>query len=485
MSVTPIQLYEGDGSTTDFTYGFPLRGSFAVLLVKVKEEADPGLTQLTDGIEYDHFPDLSLVRFRSGYVPGDGAIIRLERFTTRDRLNDYISGSTIKQRDLDNDFNRLTNVDEEIEAGAFDGMRKNDAGNAWNAEGLPSENAAPATEPTGWVTLAQMLAALNNVQVAELGDPRIFTWVADGTETEFEINGIAGLKVGQPNLWVNSVPQTNDISLASYQFVHADDSAYPSGGDGDDYLVFDEPPPADSLIELKLFTGTTLGVLADDAINDPDQVADDVIGLQHLNFGSGDATRLLVLDADGDPTARRIGIADLLASGALGSAVRSALTDISTGLRLNDFLRLNGGDVPLAGYKLTGVGSPTNDTDGANKSYVDSKLIQVATGTTTTGLPNGALGQMDITVGFVPQFFALGLNYTIDDVLFHWWISTSLEWVLTPASTWSALGVETLRSRISIKNLSTTKMRVLNGPIASGTFPSFIRASWFAIRLGN
>lgn len=498
MAYTPHTFY-GDGSTTDFIYTFDVLGAFSNVIVKTQVVGGL-ITQLTEGLEYDLITPKT-VRFNTGYIPvgtgvdGSSTLISITRLTSRSRLIDYIPGGTIRERDLDNDYNRLTSVDEEIENGVFAALFKNDAGTFWDAEGLRSDNSSPALTATGWTTLAQVQDLVSGLNVADLAIPIILTFTGDGVETEFELQGIRGGIPGQADIYVNSIYQTSDQATAIYTILQEADSDYPSGGDGFDYLQFSVPPPLGATIEVKHFTGTVLGVLPAEFVNIANQIANNLVGLQHLELPSGDAKRFIIFDDTGKiPVGRTIGIEDLVATSQLiGAAVRTAFTNDASGLRLSDFLRANAGNLDIKGFKLLDVGAPSSGGDATNKTYVDANKIQLAKGAINTGLPNGLGATMDITVGFQPDFFFFLIHHTggphsgslRDYSSKHFFIAGGPTHQETMSPGYSVNGDASLISAFITNAQTSTKMRVENRSLSFGQqLTTITSVTWFALKLG-
>ncbi len=501
MAYSPHTFF-GDGSTTDFVYTFDVLGSYSSVIVKT-QVLGGSLTQLTRGVEYEEITP-KIIRFNTGFIPaGDGTaanstLINITRLTSRSRTVDYIGGGTIRERDLDNDMNRLLSVDEEIESGVFAALFKNDAGTAWNGEGIPSQNCGEALVVDGWATLGQVQSLVSDLNVADLSTPIINTHTGDGVETEFELNGSRGGTPGQADVYINSIYQTSDQAAGIYSLLLEGDTDYPSGGDGDDFIQFSVAPPLGAAIEIKQFTGTVLGVLPAEFVNLPTQIADNIIGLEHLEVDAGVSRRFILFDTTGQlPVARRIGIEDLLAtSQALGAGVRAALTHATTGLRLSDFLRLPGAAVKMSGQKITGLGAPTASADAATKGYADGLKVQIGKGNVTAGLPNTLNATIDITVGFQADFFLAHIHHSGGPsaragawTSKHTWINAGpshQETIQSAPRAFGPTGGSVTVSMMKINQQTTTKVRIENTTQNNfGTTLSTITSiSWFAIKLG-
>ncbi len=377
MASPPVEIFFGDGTTFEFQYVFEVLGNFSAVLVKTRPMVDENFSQLTLGLEYEHNLSTKTISFNTGFIPeGDGTpeestIIRIERFTNRDRQIDYVGGSTIEERNLDNDPNRLTMVDQEIEASLFNALRKNDALDAWNGENLPSENCAFAVEQDGWVTLQQMEDFISGGQSVDVTGASVYAFVGDGSEVQFRLAGLAGLTTGMLDAYIEAVYQSSNGS--AFFVLHEADAGHP-GGNVDDYIEFLTPPPDGSMIEVKVLNGTIHAPPADFSI-DTQHLADDAVTLSKINIGPGLDTRFLVCDGDGDPVGRRIGGADLL-----------ALTADENGSLANDFsalirtLRLDQFADPTSlmnfgGVRVEDLGSGTGGTtDACNVEQMENHV---------------------------------------------------------------------------------------------------------------
>lgn len=339
----PFDIYFGDGTEGPYGYFFELAGNFSVVTVQVKLLANEAPTQYTEGVEFSHDRDNKQITFLPGFFPqGDGVnenvsdVIRIERFTTRDRQIDYASGATMEEKNLDGDPNRLTFVDQEIEAGITDALRKNFARTKWECEGIPSDNAADAVTQSGWVTKSQLDAAVAGLGETDVNDAIVFFFTGDGAKTEYELINVVGATTALVNVYLESIYQTSDASV--YVVENVGDPGHPGGGDGvSDFLTFATAPEQGAAIEIKVLIGTVLSELPDFSVTTI-KIADNAVTLAKINLGSGPADRFMVVDASGDPVARRIGGADFSAlladeNGTLAADFKTLLRT----LRLDEF----------------------------------------------------------------------------------------------------------------------------------------------------
>ncbi len=413
----------------EYNYTFEITGSFSAVRVQVRLLGQIEFNSYVEGVQYTHTPSTNTILFLAGFEPqGDGQApidgfetsdtIILSRFTTRDRQVDFQEGSTIKSQTLDNDANRLTAVTQEIEGAVTDALKKNAIGSAWNAESLPAENSSPALRGDGWPTLAQVQGLIGDAPVSELIEPKVFTFVVPaGGQAQFEMIGVKGVIAGQPTVWVNGVIQRSDSG--DYTTLHEGDAGYPPlpATQGDDYLTFAVALVEDSVVHVRLFTGTVLGVLADEFLNDPDQISDNLIGLQHINVGvSAEDDRFMVFDSLGDPVAERIGLQHLKATGqVLDPQSLLALNNATTGLSLDGFLRAPTNPVNVFQKAIINLFVPVGVTaqpgDAVSRTFVEGLFGSVSNPQLARGevdpddIPNEIDSSFTIPIGFAPDLF--------------------------------------------------------------------------------
>jgi hypothetical protein len=396
--------YDGDGSTAEFTYPFVVRGAFSSIIVKVMNDGDDGFVTQIEDTHYTVDEDSRTVTFESAYVPDAGTDnVRIERFTTRTRRIDYSGGGSIREEDLDNDANRLTSVDEEIEDGITNALLKDDSGEWWQGEGLRSHNCSPATTQTGWVTLAQMQNAIDGQVPAVVENATVVTFTGDGTTTEYELVGWQGLNTPTVEIHVDRAYQEADGN--TYEVLNSDDSAYPSQGTTSDFVVFDTAPINGASIEMKIFSGTVATTIGDSTVTG-DSIVADAIDETHINIGAGNDKRFFVFNTTGDPVGRTIGPADFAATGQTPSGA------FNTGVRTSrlDQMAAPTAAVDLNSQRINNLASPSVATDAASKAYVDSLIPsrKEVTGDLTPGITSS---NQPFTLGFRPDLLVITGEY--------------------------------------------------------------------------
>lgn len=366
-STTYTQVANED--TRVFT--FDLLGSFSAVVVKVRPLVDTTFTTKVVNVDYTLDRDNSTIQFIAGKIPPVGALIVVFRNTTRERQVDYVSGSTLTERTMDNDTNRLTSVDQEIESDLDKAMIKTDDNLFWEGEELPSIRCRPSQTPDGWVTRSEVEGLLTGQIVTDPSGAKVFTGTGDGIETEFELAGLAGGNRQIVDVYVESVYQSADGSV--YELLNLGDDDYPTAGTGDDFIQFLVPPVDGATWELKVLTGNILSTLQQGSIT-TGLLADKAVTVSKMTMGSGDATRVYIGDLVGDVTARVLTPADIIDTGTLATALATA---IKAGISIDQLLDA-AADVSLGATHKMIESAPTVGTDDddvlTTKGYVDTEV---------------------------------------------------------------------------------------------------------------
>lgn len=401
MAIIPVRnTFKGTGSQTVFTYTFALLGSYSSVVVKTIAVGSTEKATQVEGAaaDYTHNKDSKQITFNT--APASGVTVIIQRSTLRDRPVDYIGGSAIGEKDLDDDANRLTSVDQELEAGVLDALQKNAEGDAWDGEGLATQNFGPAVVTTGLPTLGQVQNLIAGGETAVVDNATVIILTGDGTATEFKLPGIKGVIRAQLIVTVENVLQSVDPNDPAYSVLNEEDSDYPVAGDGSDFIKFTTAPVNLAEIEVRAIQGTVSAIISAGLI-DSAQIANNAVGTQHINVGSGVATRFNVFDDSGDPTARVI--------------VHGDVSDFDAGVRENrlDQMAKPTASVDFNTQKMLGIVAGLANTDGVNLQQVNS-LISAAIKTNAGVVSDvdmaaaGFLGinsNVTISVGFIPSVF--------------------------------------------------------------------------------
>lgn len=406
---TPVPVYEtfpGTGSQTSFQHQFPLEGSFSTVEVKIREGDESDFHMLTEGLlseggDYTYTRSTKTVSIH--IPPASVDLVRIERCTNRNRVGDYIGGTTITEANLDDDMNQAFSFMQELESDLSNAMRLNDAGTEWDAQGLPIGSLAPATEGDQAVTYAQLLSSMTGKDTAVIDAADTLYFTGDGAETQWELTGYKNLTAEEALVHVDTAFQQADG--ASYTISSPDDSDYPDEGDGVyQWIIFSSPPPSSSSIEVRIISGTVLTNIPINSVG-PDEIEDDAVGIDHLNFGAGANTRFLVIDTAGDPEAR--------------IAVHTDVSDFDTGVRENrlDQMAAPTANVSMNSRKVTNLLPGTASTDAVNKAQLDgvtSPITQASKGSIDDITAEGSAFKEIVTLGWQPEIVHITLDFTTE-----------------------------------------------------------------------
>lgn len=361
----PRNRFTADGSTNTFQFSFDDELS-QVSTVRVQlfdSPNDVDGTTLVEGVGFTVNSVTNVVTLTD--TPAAGVIVVISRFTLRDRQINWPNGGTLNRNDMNEDTNRLTAVDQEIEGDLDDCLRLNAQGTAWNAEGLEGTNAAPATASNSWMTYAQGQAMLAGGNVTSLPEAIPIVWYADGVSIYFAVTGFRSLTANQMFVYVEGVVQSLESGNEAYTIVTEDDTGYPGAPSGPAYVKFAEAPAPGARIEIRVLAGHIIALFDDGAI-DGDAIADDSIGIRHINVGTGLSPRFMAFDSLGDASVRPLVSTDIID---LNAAIAY--------LPLNTLSAANG-NIDMGLNKIRNLGSGTDTLDAVNKSqmenYTDTRL---------------------------------------------------------------------------------------------------------------
>lgn len=283
-----------------------------------------------------------------------GDLISVVRETKNDELYTEFTGlSNLRSDAVNNNSNQLLHIIQENITGVSDALQKNNALTAWDSEGLPSQNCAAAVSSSGWTTLAQVNALLAGAEIADMQDG--YTQLHDGNNSTtvfacptFPKTDVSADKI---NIYIDGIHQrpTTDYTYALSA------SSVPT-------VTFTTAPPTGTdNIEIRTIKGSVQAVLSDDSI-DGDALVDNSVPTSKLEFSSGAANRIILVDAAG-----------LITTPALASSQISDLSSTITGIRL-DQMTTPTNSVAFGSQTLTGVGTGTANDHGVNKGQMDSAI---------------------------------------------------------------------------------------------------------------
>lgn len=281
-----------------------------------------------------------------------GDVITIARTTKQDELyTDFTGLSNLRSKDINDNSNQLLFIIQENITSTDESLQKNIALTAWDGEGLPSENCAPATSATGWVTVAQMNAAIAGAEIGTLQDGYRQAHSGNNSTTVFTCPTFPKTDISADKIFV---------IVDGLLQVPTTDYTYALNGSNVPTVTFTTAPPTGTNnIQIRTIRGAVQTILDDDSI-DGDAIVDGSILPAKLEFSSGSANRILLVDA----------------AGAVSTPVLSAsqMSNFNTTVRANrlDQMAAPSNSVSMNNQFLTDVPTPTSNSHAANKAYVDA-----------------------------------------------------------------------------------------------------------------
>jgi hypothetical protein len=310
----------------------------------------------------------------SGLAVND--VLVIERSTKIDApYVDYENNAALDADDLDVVTKQLLFLIQELRNISDDGtITLDDVMLCWDAKNRRICNVADGVADQDAVNLRQLLSAIEGAEVGTVDNVGFFAFTGDGVETDFTLTG-AGIGYTSPEeifTFVGGVVQRPTTSFT----VSAGDTPNP-------IVSFSTAPGVDQSVYCFTIYGLVKAVLQTEII-DGGSLSPDSVELSSINWGSGDAGRILILDASGNETLR--------------IPVHTDISDFDAGVRTN---RLDQMAVPTASLsvnsqKITSLQAGTTSTDAVNKSQMDAAIAAASgaidvgaisvTGSTSTNL---------------------------------------------------------------------------------------------------
>lgn len=376
-----------------FQYTFDPPNSLSEVIVETLEPTQESYVIKTLTTDYTIDTSTKVVTFVSLTTRGPvGTKIRIRQDTQRERGVDInaenaFSPSTAN-RDQEQDFAFM----HELETELADVLHKTDRADKWNAEGLEGSNAAPATNGNSWVTQDQLNAAVFDGDVININEPLVVVITGDGTSTTFTLTGARQTTPASWFVFKNGVHQNSDDS---------------SGGSGvytisvaagqDDQIVFDTAPENGAIVLCTILQGTVVSKIEDDSVSN-DMIQDDAVDLAKINIGAGDAGRMLIFDALGDPVGE---VPD-----------HTDISDFDAGVRANrlDQMAVPAANLAMNSQKITGLTGGSAQTDAAAISQLPTDPARIG----TSDIANPGLGTEELEpTGFRVHHIAYTFRYRI------------------------------------------------------------------------
>ena len=335
-----------------FQYTFTVENSLSSIVVETLEPDQTFFVAKVLGTDYTIDTAAKIVTFATAQKRGPiGTIVQPRRCTERPRginINaENAFSPVVANRDQQQDFS----FQQELETELSDTLHKNDRHDEWDAQGLEGCNAAPASRGDCWITLNQLNAAIFDGVVIDLSEPLVIVLTGDGVTTAFTLPGARQTTAQQWFIFKNGVHQNSDDSTGGVGVYTVNIVV-----GNDDQIVFEDAPEVGVTVLCTLLQGTVVSQIADDGITGA-MIQDNVIGLNHINIGAGDALRFLIFDTLGDPVGRKV--------------VHTDINDFDAGVRENslDQMTVPAANIAMNSKKITGLanGSAAQDAVAINQ----------------------------------------------------------------------------------------------------------------------
>jgi aspartate 1-decarboxylase len=318
-----------------------------------------------------------------------GDVLVVQRVTKVDLpYVDYANNSALDADDLNVNNDQLLFLIQELEDQGNNSITLSLGSDCFDVQGKRICNLADGTLNTDAVNLRQLLSAVEGAETATFDNIGYFTFSGDGTETDFTLTG-AGIGFTDPKELIVHVAGVIQDPTTSYT-VSAGDTPNP-------VITFDPAPANGAEIRVRTFYGLVKAVLQT-AIIDGSSLAPDSVGLGSIDWGSGVAGRILVLDANGDPTLR--------------VPVHTDITDFDAGVITNrlDQLAAPTANVSLNNNKITSLQAGTSSTDAVNKSQMDAAIA--AANTSTVRLDTDSVSRLFTSPGGANPSYTWDAGFT-------------------------------------------------------------------------
>jgi len=216
---TPVDSYISNGSTVEYPFNF-----------KILAEAD--LKLYYDGVEQlSGFSITGVGEDEGGSVvldvsPADEVIVRIQREVELNRETDYVEGGLIPTQTLDDDFDRLVMLSQDINTATF----KESPDAKWNAQNKIIKDLKDPVDPQDAVTKTyvdvqidpKVLAAQQAQTAAELAETNALTSETNASLSETNAaNSAAAALVSESNAASSAaaalVSETNAASATTFE----------------------------------------------------------------------------------------------------------------------------------------------------------------------------------------------------------------------------------------------------------------------------
>jgi len=289
------------------------------------------------------------------YTISTGDRITIKRVTNiTDPYVDFVNNSSIESSDLDLAIGQNRFKIQEIETATNNSLQYDIVNDCWDGLGYKACNFASATTSNDLVTYGQVQNLLAGVDTADVDNFVRWSFVGDGTETDFVLDDApSGLSDASQLLvlvdGVAQAPTTNYTLSSTLPRTVTTTAAVPNG----------------KVLQVLTVQGIVSSVFADGTVG-TDAIVDDAVTLAKINIGAGVDDRFLVFDINGDPTGRVIDHTDI--------------PDFDAGVQTNrlDQLAAPTASVAMGSQKITGLLAGAADTDAVNKGQMDTAIAVVS-----------------------------------------------------------------------------------------------------------
>jgi len=270
---------------------------------------------------------------------------------------DFVNNSSIESSDLDLAIGQNRFKIQEIETATNNSLQYDIVNDCWDGLGYKACNFASATTNNDLVTYGQVQNLIAGVDTADVDNFVRWSFVGDGTETDFVLDDApSGLSDASQLLvlvdGVAQAPTTNYTLSSTLPRTVTTTAAVPNG----------------KVLQVLTVQGIVSSVFADGTVG-TDAIVDDAVTLDKINIGVGVADRFLVFDINGDPTGRVIDHTDI--------------PDFDTGVQTNrlDQLAVPTANISVNSNKITDLVAGSLPTDAVNKGQMEAAIAtSIATG---------------------------------------------------------------------------------------------------------
>lgn len=426
MAVPTDISYTVDGTTVSsktFAYGTIATFDGTTIndsdILKVYHEGS--LLTLTTHYTVDSVTEDVIIDASFTLTIGDSVVIERETATDSAYVN-FTNNTLVDADDLDLAVLQLLFAVQELKTDSDNSLQYDIVDDCWDGQGRRACNFISGTSSTDLTTLGQVQNLLAGTDTAAVDDIVRWSFTGDGTTTTYTLTSPpAGLdSASQVVVSVDGVLQlpTTNYTLSSGATTT---------------ITFTTAPASSTTIQVLTVQGIVSVTFPDGSIDGP-AIADDAIGLDHLNVGVGAALRALIFDTSGDPTARTL--------------VHTDVTDFDAGVQTNrlDQMAAPTGDLSIGTQKLTSVVAGSASTDGVNKGQMDAAIAAAIPSTVNKALGgsetiSGVGGTASISLPGTAQMITFRHNPTLGGTTEETIFFSDLPYTIIPSAntTWTTI----------------------------------------------